>query len=138
MKEKASLTVETLKDGFSKIQFNGRRDINTVIDNWLRIRNDADNEYKNILIIDDMAGKIGSEGICLLTEMLSEYNFYRQKRIAIVLKEENSYSTRFFDLFAKSWGLNTKHFTCETEAFEWLGKESLREFNNTHPRAGVH
>lgn len=120
MEEAVSLQAETMEDDILKIQFNGRRDINNVIDNWLRVRSVDDKEYENILIIDNMAGKIGPEGICLLAEILSEYDFYRRKRIAIVLKEENSYSTRFFEIIAKNWGIKTKHFNTEKEAVKWL------------------
>jgi hypothetical protein len=106
-------------DEVLRTEFSGDRDINGFIDSWLGIKNVSNNSQK-VLVIDNMKGEISSEGICLLVEMLSEYNFYRKKKIAVVLAEENSYSARFFDVIAQNWGLNIKHFTAETEAVKWL------------------
>jgi hypothetical protein len=120
MEDAVSLQAEIRKDDLLKIQFNGNRDLNALIYKWLGIKSDVNSKYGKILIIDNMEGNLSSEGICILFELLSEYDFYRQKRIAIVLKDENSYSTRFFEIIAQSWGINTKHINNENEAVNWL------------------
>lgn len=120
MEEKVTLNVEALKNDLCKIQFSGKRYIDKLIDNWLEIRHVINNPCEKLLIVDDMTGEISAEGICLLVEMLSEYDFYRHKKIAIVLPDKNSYSSHFFDVYAKNWGINTKHFDNETDAVNWL------------------
>jgi hypothetical protein len=123
MKEREPFAIEKLEDRIAKIEFLGNRNINEFIDSWLGIRNVIDESCTKLLVVDNMKGAISAEGICLLIEMLSEYKFYEKKKIAVVLAESNAYSPRFFDVIARNWGINTKHFTCETEALEWLGKE---------------
>ena len=120
MEDKISILIEKREDRFIKVCFSGERYANEWINSWMKTRSLINCPCEKILIIDNMQGEIITEGICLLTEMLSEYNFYREKKIAVVLKESNSYSAHFFDVFAKNWGLNIKHFIIVTEALEWL------------------
>lgn len=124
MEENAPIQNITLEYDFTNIKLSGKRDINSFIDDWLSIRNNLSGSTKNILINDTMAGEISQEGICLLLEVLSEYNFYNNKKIAIILNDTNSYNTRFFDVFAKHWGMNIKHFINEKEAVCYLIKQS--------------
>jgi hypothetical protein len=136
MEEKVLSKVEMTENGLFKIEFSGKRCASQMVESWLEIKNAANGFCKSLLVVDNMKGEINPEGVCLLTELLSEYYFYKEKKIAILLNNKDSYSPRFFDLFAKSWGLNTKHFTCETEALEWLGKEDVHELNKALPRSG--
>lgn len=120
MKGVLSLQPEILKDDLLKIQFNGIRDMNVLFYKWLEIRNGVNSKYGKILIIDNMEGKLSSEGICILFELIAEYDFYRGKKIAILLNDESAYSSRFFDAVAGNWGISTKHFYCENKAIKWL------------------
>jgi hypothetical protein len=120
MKERELFAVEKLEDRIAKIEFIGNRDINEYLDGWLGLRKVVNKPYSKILIVDKMPGEISSEGICLLIEMLSEYKFYEKQKIAVVLAQSNAYNTRFFDVVAKNWGLNIKHFADEEEAANWL------------------
>lgn len=119
MEDKLSLNVGTLKEAFIKVHFKGKRDINQMIDNWFNLHNIIV-DYKNILIIDSMEGELSIQGICLLFEMISENDFFMHKRIAILLNDAASYNTHFFDIFAKNWGLNIRHFSNEDDAIAWL------------------
>jgi hypothetical protein len=119
MQERDFAGVLKVRDGIVEIEFSGDRNINKYIGSWLEIKN-AGNASQKVFVIDNMKGELSSEGVCLLIEMLSEYSFYRKKKIAVVLAEENAYSTRFFDVIAKNWGLNIQHFKNETEALDWL------------------
>jgi hypothetical protein len=119
MKTNELLTVEMLEEEIVKIELRGNNSIKGFIENWLEIKN-LSNISQKVLVIDNMKGEISCEGICLLIEMLSEYDFYRKKKIAVVLGEDNAYSTRFYDVIAQNWGLNIKHFNAETEAVKWL------------------
>jgi hypothetical protein len=119
MEDKLSLNVGILKEALIKVHFKGKRDINQMIDNWFNLHNIAA-DYKNILIIDSMEGELSTQGICLLFEMISENDFFMQKRIAILLDDTASYNTHFFDIFAKNWGLNIRHFSNEDDALTSL------------------
>jgi hypothetical protein len=119
MEERESVKVKIPEEEIAKIELKGDRNINEFIESWLGIKN-VNSDSEKILVIDNMKGAVNAEGICLLIEMLSEYSFYRKKKIAVVLTESNSYSARFFDVIAQNWGLNIKHFTDETEALKWL------------------
>jgi hypothetical protein len=126
MSEIDSVHICTLGNGIYKIELSGKRSINNMIDGWLRLKGKINASCKNLLVVDNMKGEISPEGICLFIEILSEYHFYSENKIAIILNDENSYSTRFFDAFAKNWGLNIKHFADEEIAANWLKQKDIR------------
>jgi hypothetical protein len=107
------------EDELQRIELTGSRSVNGWLNSWLGIKN---LKKGKLLVVDNMTGEMSLEGICMLIEMLSEYCFYKENKIAVVLNDNNSYNSRFFDLFAKYWGISAKHFVDENEAVEWLAE----------------
>lgn len=115
-----SLEVEVLEDGLLKACFRGERGIEQVIDNWLQIRSFTEEVCNKLLILDFMTGKMCAGEISFLLEVLAEYNYFKKKKIAIVLDNDNSHTQRFFEIYSKNLGIDIKHFFNEKAAMMWL------------------
>jgi hypothetical protein len=105
---------------FNKIQFVGTRSLDESIKIWSDLSQLIDNSHKNLLIEDEMTGKMSANETSCVIESISDYKTYKSKKIAIVLKEESSYNSRLFDIIARNCGVCIKHFKLEEEAIGWL------------------
>lgn len=109
-----------LNDSIVKTTFIGKRVEYLYFDFWMEVKDLVNSNNKHVLIHDLMTGKISIEGITTLLEMLSCLSVFSNLKIAIILSSKDSYSEKFFDTFAKNWGLNIRHFNNEEDGLAWL------------------
>jgi len=111
-----------LSEKFDRIQFTGKRTLETSIKVWADLSPLINNTHKNLLIVDEMTGVMNANEISRLIESIIDNSLYKQKRIAIVLNKSISYNFRFFDIVAKNIGIRLKHFNDEKDAADWLAQ----------------
>ncbi len=110
----------SLSEYFDRVQFVGTRTLEESIKIWTDLTQLVNSSHKKILIEDKMSGVMSTNEVTELIEYISDYKTYKQKSIAIVLKEVSSYNSRFFDVVAERCGVCIKHFKFEKDAIEWL------------------
>lgn len=102
---------------YFRIEFLGKRTLNTMIKNWCTLKKIIKHLPVKLLIDDMMNGKFSTYDISYL---FTEMDINISVRIAIILLEKESYNHRFFESVAMFNSINMKHFSNETEAVNWL------------------
>jgi len=105
---------------FDRIQFVGKRSLDESIKIWSDLSQLVNSSHKNLLIEDSMTGIMNANEVGYLIEFIRNSNLYKNKKIAIVLKEGSAYNFRLFEIIAKHCGICIKHFKFEKEASKWL------------------
>jgi hypothetical protein len=102
------------------IKFNGTRTLIKMQDYWQAIKGIRIDSQANILIDDSMSGKITLNDISGLMSDLLLFRSCFSGKIAIVLRQNDSYDFNFFDKVISKYKINIKHCRNEKEAAEWL------------------